>query len=119
MSAEIIDYSGGVLTGRITGKLKHSDLIATQKRAGELIREHGNIRLLTILENFEGVEKAGDWGDISFQMEFDDQIEKIAVVGDKKWKETSEMFTGKGVRRMPIEFFESADLEKAKVWVAS
>jgi hypothetical protein len=119
MSAEIIDVSGGILTSRITGLLKHSDLVAVQKRAGEIIREQGKVRMLTVLENFEGLEKAGDWGDISFQMEFDDAIEKLAIVGDKKWHETAVIFTGKGVRRIPIEFFETADLEKARAWIAS
>ena len=119
MSAEIIDYSNGVLTARISGLLKHEELAAVQKRAGEMIREHGPISLLTVLEDFLGVAKDGDWGDISFQMEFDDHIRKIGVVGDLKWKETTEVFTGKGVRRVPIEYFESADLEKAKTWAAS
>ena len=119
MSAEIVDVSGHILTGRITGLLKYSELVAVQKRAGEIIREKGKVRMLTVLENFEGLEKAGDWGDISFQMEFDDFIGKIAVVGDKKWKDTTVIFTGKGVRRIPIEFFETADLEKAKAWIAA
>lgn len=119
MSAEIIDYSNGVLTGRFSGTLKYSEFMATQKRAGELIREHGKIRLLTLLEDFQGTEKEGNWGDMSFQMEFDDNIEKIAIVGDKKLKETALMFTGKGVRRMPIEFFETAELEKAKAWISA
>jgi len=119
MSAEILDFTNGILTGRMTGTLKHADLVAAQTRAAELIQKHGKIRLLTLLEDFQGTEKEGDWGNISFQMEFDDHIEKIAIVGDKQWRDLSLMFTGKGIRRMPIEFFETADLEKAKAWIAA
>jgi len=119
MSAEIVNVSGNILTGRITGLLKYSDLVAVQTQAGEIIRDQGKVRMLIVLENFEGLEQAGDWGDISFQMEFDDFIEKIAVVGDKQWEDTSVVFTGKGVRRVSIEFFETADLEKAKAWIVA
>jgi hypothetical protein len=119
MSAEIIEYSGGVLTSRVSGLLKFEEMAAIQKRAGELIREHGPISLLTVLEDFQGLAKVGDWGDISYQMEFDDHLRKIAVVGDLKWKETAEVFTGKGVRRVAIEFFPPEKLADAKAWVAA
>lgn len=119
MSAEIIDYSNGVLTARVSGLLKQEELAAMQKRAGEVIREHGPTSLLTVLEDFLGVAKDGDWGDISFQMEFDDQIRKIGVVGDLKWKEITEVFTGKGVRRVPIEYFPTEKLADAKAWAAA
>jgi hypothetical protein len=52
-------------------------------------------------------------------MEFDDHIRKIAIVGDLKWKETAEIFTGKGVRRIPIEFFPPEKLAEAKAWAAA
>lgn len=119
MSAEIIDYSGSVLTSRFSGWLKFEEQAAMQKHAGELIREHGPIGMLAVLEDFQGLAKDGDWGDISFQMEFDDHIRKIAIVGDPKWKETAELFTGKGVRRIPIEFFPTEKLAEAKAWVAA
>lgn len=119
MSAEIVDVTGGILTSRFTGRLKYSELQDMQKRAGEIIREQGKVRMLGILDNFAGLDKAGDWGDISFQVEFDDFIEKIAIVGDKKWHDAAVIFTGKGVRRIPIEFFETAELDKAKSWIAA
>ena len=119
MSAEIVDFVGGVLTTRLLGKVKFAEVVAMQKLAGEILRQEGRARFLNLLENFEGLEQAGEWGDISFQMEFDEHVEKIAIVGDRKWESTALMFTGKGVRRMPIEFFESADLAKARAWVAS
>jgi hypothetical protein len=29
------------------------------------------------------------------------------------------MFTGKGIRRVPIEYFEAASLLKAKAWLSA
>jgi hypothetical protein len=119
MSAEITNVSEGIITIRITGKLNHAEFAATQKQAGEIIKQMGKVRLLALLEDFEGTERGGDWGDVSFQVEFDDFIEKIAIVGDPKWEGVTALFTGKGIRRIPIEFFETAALEKARAWIAA
>ncbi len=119
MIAEIIDVSNGVLTFKITGRLTQSEFAASQKRAGEIIRQNGKVRFLVLIEDFGGMESTGDWGDISFQMEFDSFIEKIAIVGDPKWSDLALLFTGKGVRRVPIEYFPPADLPKARTWLAA
>jgi hypothetical protein len=119
MSADIIDTSNRVLTWRITGQLKHSEFVAAQTRAADLIRQHGEVRFLVLIENLTGIDKAGDWGDVSFQAEHDSSIEKFAIVGDKKWEDVVFLFTGKGVRRVPIEFFLPGDLAKAKAWLAA
>jgi len=54
----------------------------------------GKIRALIILEGFEGWEQHEGWGDVSFMMEGQD-IEKRAIVGDKKWKDSVIAFTAK------------------------
>jgi len=119
MSYEIVDTSGGVVTIRISGKLTHAEHVEGQKKMGEIIRKQGKMRGLILLEDYLGNEKEGDWGDISFQVEYDPFIEKMAIVGDRKWEAQALLFTGKGVRRVPIEFFEPVDLAKAKDWLAT
>jgi len=119
MSAEIVGLSGNVLTLRISGQLKHSELAECQEKAGEIILGVGRIRFLVLVEDFRGVEKAGDWGDISFAEQHDSAIEKIAFVGDPRWEELALLFAGKGVRRVPIEYFQTADLAKANAWLAA
>ncbi len=119
MSAEIVDLSDQILTLRISGLLKHAEFVAAQKRAAEVIQKLGRVRLLVLLDHFAGTDKAGDWGDVSFQAQFDPFIEKIAVVGDKQWEDLVLLFTGKGLRRVPIEYFQSADLPKARTWLTT
>ena len=118
MSIEIVNASKGVLTFKVTGQLNQAEFAAAQKRAGEIIRQQGKVRLLVLIENFVGMEKAGDWGDVSFQADYDAFIEKLAIVGDRKWEDVALLFTGKGVRRVPIEYFPPADLAKARTWLA-
>ncbi len=118
MSAEIKVETGGILTARVTGKMAHSELVALQKSAAEVIRERGKVRILVIAENFQGWEKGGNWDDDSFQMENDPHIEKMAIVGEKKWEDLTLIFVAKGLRSFPIEYFQPADLARARAWLA-
>ncbi len=119
MSADILETSAGVITIRITGLLKQAELAVAQQAAGRIMRTQGKVRILVLIEDFLGLEKSGDWGDLSFQMEFDSFIEKIAIVGEERWQDVTFLFTGKGIRKVPIEYFQPTDLPKAKAWLAA
>jgi SpoIIAA-like len=81
------------------------------------VRE-GKVRALVIL-GFEAWERHEDWGDVSFMMEEGQQIEKMAIVGDEKWRDDALAFTAKGFRPTAIEFFPSSRLNEAHTWVSS
>jgi len=118
MSAEIIDTAGGVLTARITGKLTQPELAALQQAVGDLIERQGNARLLVVVQDFEGWQRGGDWGDLSFSMKYDDRIEKMAIVCEKKWEDLALIFASKGMRQFPIEYFAPAEVARARAWLA-
>jgi hypothetical protein len=118
MSAEIVSNPGNILTFKVSGRLDQPELAAAQKNAVEILRKQGKKRVLVIAENFQGWGK-GDWGDLSGQMALDSYIDRMAIVGDKKWEDLALLFTGKGVRRVAIEYFSSADLDKAEAWLAA
>lgn len=119
MSAEIVDASEGVLTIKISEKLRQSELAAAQKTAAETLQKRGGSRLLVLAERFEGWEKGGDWGDLSGRAQLDAQIERLAIVAEKRWEDAALMFAGKGVRHIDIEYFPPTELPKARAWLAS
>ena len=119
MSARIAGVDGNVITVALDGKLVLADLAAVQTEASELIRRLGSVRVLVVAEQFAGWDKEGDWGDVSFQCENDAFIDKIALVADRKWEGLAVIFAGKGVRRPAIEFFPTAELAKARLWLTS
>ncbi len=119
MSAEILDTADGILTVRITGKLTHPELRAAQKSAATILKQQGRMSILVLGENFEGWERGGDWGDLSFQLDHDASIEKMAIVGERKWEDLSLIFAGKEFRKFPIEYFQPGDLTKARAWLAA
>lgn len=120
MSAKIVDTARGILTIKITGKLMRSELVEVQKKAGEILRKEGRMRILIVTESFQGWGPGGDeWGDISFQTEHDQFIEKLAIVGEEKWEDLALIFVSKGLRRFPVEYFQPAELAKARAWLVS
>ena len=97
--------------------LKKADYDRIIQIAKEAIAREGKVRALAILDGFEGWERHEDWGDVSFMMEQGQHIEKMAVVGDEKWKDDAFAFTAKGFRSTTIEFFDASRLNEARSWL--
>ncbi|HKI69438.1 MAG TPA: STAS/SEC14 domain-containing protein [Verrucomicrobiae bacterium] len=119
MSAKIVEVTDRVITIKVSGQLTHPELAASQQAAGEILDRLGKGRLLIVTEDFQGMVKRGDWEDVSFQMQHDAQIERIAIVSEKRWAETALLFTGKGIRKMAIEHFEPSQLDQARTWAGA
>ena len=117
MSAEIISHFDGIVTAKITGTLTHPELTTLQKAMLGIIGREGGIRVLIICEDFQGWAKEGDWEDLSFQDKSDPYVNKMALVGDRQWEELALLFTGKGFREFPIEYFEAGEIDKAQAWL--
>jgi hypothetical protein len=116
MSAEIVGWNDGILTARISGMLLPSELVALHKAIAPRLREHGQARMLILAEGFEGWQAGEGWSDMSF-MENDPFIEKMAIIGDRRWEELASAFTAKGMRPFPIEYFSPGEAELARAWL--
>ena len=117
MACRVVSNEGGLITVQISGKLKWTEFAGAQKSAIQAMRPGGKVRLLVLTEDFEGWDDRGDWGDVSFQMRYDEQIEKIAVVGDRRWQEMIEVFVGKGIRPVDIRYFAPSQEALARTWI--
>jgi len=70
-----------------------------------------------MVEDFKGFERGADWGDITFLVKHDHQVEKIAIVGDRKWESDALTFTGAGFRQGQVRFFPHNQLAQARAWL--
>jgi hypothetical protein len=118
MSSVVTSPRAGYVTFRVSGKLRAAHLREAQKAAAEVIEKQGPVRVLLLLENYEGAASGDDWSDMSFQAKYDRDIVRMAVVGEKQWHASASMFIGKGLRHFPIEFFTPSEMEKADRWLA-
>ena len=102
----------------ISGVLRERDFDAVRQHAAAEIQRIGRIRLLVVFERFEGWEKDANWRDLSFYVRHGDDIERIAIVGDERWRGESLMFAGADLRKAPVEFFRTSDAGRASAWLA-
>jgi hypothetical protein len=117
MPCEIVAKEGCSITFKITGLLKKAELAKAEKLAIEGMQSGGKVRFLILVENFLGWDNKDDWGNVSFQMRYDEQIEKIAIVCEKQWLELTEAFVGKGLRSIDIRHFTPSQTALAKAWI--
>lgn len=119
MACEIIKIADSVVHVRIRDVMRIADQKMLESVAMEVIGKGKKVRLVAILENFKGWEKTEAWGDLGFMAEHGDDIVRMAIVGDERWKEEAFLFVGKGLRDTEIEFFPSSSLKQAEEWVSA
>lgn len=117
MAYEIIGTDGAVLYVKISGVMSLADQKAMQTAGMGLIAQSGKVRVHVTLEGFQGWEKGVDWGDVDFLMAHGNDVERIAIVGDDRWKDQLFAYVGKGFRRTDIEFFPASSAKEAESWI--
>ncbi|RPJ56603.1 MAG: STAS/SEC14 domain-containing protein [Acidobacteria bacterium] len=117
MPCDVMVNKGCLLVVRIAGKLAKSELEVSQKVAADVIQREGRARVLILAQTFDGWEEGGNWGELSFMMKYDSQIERIAIVGKEKWEDELLAFTGQGMRKGQVKYFPSARVSPARTWV--
>ena len=103
----------------VSGVLKKSDLDRSQALLVAEMGRIGSTRLLFILQEFEGWEANPNWGDLTFYVKHGDSIERIAIVGDERWRSEALMFASADLRRAPVEFFSESALAEARAWLSA
>ena len=109
---------GNIFRLDVTGRLTSADFAVLQRAAGAEIDRAGNIRLLVVLTGFEGWAPGGNWRDLGFYIRYADNIERIAIIGDERWRSEALMFVGADLRKAPVSFFPITDAGKAAAWLA-
>jgi SpoIIAA-like len=102
----------------VRGILRKSDLDRCQDVLAGEIGRIGPVKLLFLLEGFEGWEPHADWNDLTFFVKHGDSIERIAIVGPERWRSPALMFAAADLRRAPVEFFPVDDAADARAWLS-
>jgi hypothetical protein len=113
-----MDHEGGNLFRvEIRGTLRKLDLDRYQNELAVHMARLGPVKLLFILEGFEGWEATESWRDLSFYVKHGDTIARIAIVGEERWRDEVLMFVGADLRKTPVRFFVE-DVSAARAWLA-
>ncbi len=117
MAVELQEQNGGkVMVVRLTGKLSKADYESFVPEVERLIGRFGNIRVLVEMHDFHGWGAAALWEDIKFDARHFSDIDRLAMVGDKKWEKGMAAFC-RPFTTAKIKYFDEADRQQAYDWI--
>lgn len=112
------EAEGRLLTIRLAGKLTTDDYKVFVPEVERLIQEHGKIRVLCQMHDFHGWTVGAMWEDIKFDVRHFGDIERLALVGERKWQAGMAVFC-KPFTKATVRYFDQSELPNAEDWVRS
>jgi len=112
-----MDAFDGIVTIEVVGKLTPEELAGAHRQAAVPLAEWGGGAMLILAERFEGWSDDPAWESLDFQTANDPLVRKMAIVADTRWEMLGNMFTAKGLRPFPIEFFPAGKESEARHWL--
>lgn len=108
--------SGKYIDLKITGKLEAEDYEVLVPELEEQINTHGKISMLLELLDFEGWTMGAAWEDTKFALKHFNDIERIAVVGDKSWEKGAAYFF-RAFTHAKVNYFDVQERDEAFSWL--
>jgi hypothetical protein len=103
----------------ISGVLLRTEFRQCEAELASELDRVGSAKLLCVLTGFDGWERHAGWNDLAFYVSHGDAIERIAIVGDERWRDLTMMFASADLRRAPVEFFRDDEVARARAWLRS
>jgi hypothetical protein len=107
---------GKVLEVDLHGKLGREDYEKVSPETEKLIRQHGKIRILVTMREFEGWDAGALWEDLKWETRHFNDIERLAVVGEESWHKWMAGFCN-AFTKAEVRYFTFDQLEEAHVWL--
>ena len=105
-----------ILGFQLSGKLHDEDYKTFVPIVEEAVDAHGKVRLLTHFHDFHGWDMHALWDDIRFATKHCNDIERIAMVGEKTWEAWMAKIC-KPFSLARIQYFDVADIDAAWAWL--
>ena len=110
------EVDGKILTVKLSGKLTKEDYGRFVPEVERAITQHGKIRVLCQMHDFHGWQLGARWEDIKFDVKHFADIERLAMVGDRKWEHGMAVFC-KPFTTAKIRYFDEKEADQAAEWI--
>ena len=117
MIEQLPGTSEKVLAFKMSGKLHDADYKQFVPLIVEVAAKEGKVRLLAQFHDFHGWDQHALWDDTKFATTHCTRIERIALVGEKKWEAWMAKVC-KPFTRAKLRYFDVSELDAAKQWIA-
>jgi hypothetical protein len=116
MIEQLPESSGKILAFKMSGKLHDADYKQFVPLVDAAVAQYGKVRLLAQFEDFHGWDLHALWDDTVFATRHCGDVERIALVGDKKWEEWMAKVC-KPFTMAKVRYFDVADKAAAQAWL--
>ena len=104
-----------LLVANLEGVVTADDQALLVAWVRDWIRRTGEVRVLVHLTQFAGWKVGGSLDDSALWLRDDEQVSRMAVVGDRAWRVAVMTIVAQPLRRIPIEYFETE--KAARQWL--
>jgi hypothetical protein len=109
---------GRALEVQVSGKIAHEDYVHFAPAFEQQVLEHGKLRVLFDMIDFHGWKARALWDDLKFDLRHYTDIDRLALVGDKRWEK------GMGIVCRPfttakVRYFDRNQIDEARRWLES
>lgn len=111
-----IETEGNIVYSVAIEKLNDEDYNKLIPVLNHKIGAYETIRWYFEMRDFDGWSVSAAWRDIKFDFKNKEHLEKVAMVGAKKWEEAITQFM-KLFTSTEIRFFELEEREEAQKWI--
>ncbi|WP_158623210.1 STAS/SEC14 domain-containing protein [Pseudorhodobacter sp. E13] len=101
----------------VSGKVTSEDFDALAGPMADFVEKHGKIRLLEIIEDFQGFDPMMLWKGMKFDIKIIPHITHCAVVSDMGWISPLTKAAG-AFMATKLRTFDLEELDAARAWLA-
>jgi hypothetical protein len=117
VSLQLIEKQDGkVLELAVNEKFTDSDFRSLEPAFYRLVKQHGKIRVLLQMVDFHGWEGVALWDEVRFDVKHFGEIERLAMVGDKKWEKFLSAFC-RPFTTAEVRYFDKVAINEARAWL--
>lgn len=116
----MLDYREDAVTGvaeiTVAGHVTTEEFDRVAAKLDALIATHGKVRVLEMIENFEGMDATAFWHDLKFSLRHLNDFSRCAVVSDVRWIDLWSQLIGPFIT-CEVKHFEPAQHDEARAWL--
>jgi hypothetical protein len=105
-----------ILGFQLSGRLHDKDYQQFVPVIDAAVAQYGKVRLLALFHDFKGWDPHALWDDIKFSSKHCHDVERIALVGDKRWEHWMAAIC-KPFTQGVVRYFDVSETEQAWAWL--
>lgn len=116
MSIQMYELNDGKqLEVHVSEKMEVDDYKRFVPAFERLCKKHGKLDVLFQMDDFHGWTAGALWEDTKFAMQHFNDIQRLAIVGEKKWQKGMATFS-KPFTKATVRYFDHKEAFKARKW---